>query len=293
VVRRTRVGCGECRGHPESTWISRRSGSRGRTGGSRVGTEPLAAGLRQIADEGEPSSKWTAGRILERIGEKADVKRLRSLSRELRGHIDRRPWAASWLGVRRIVSGWRIRVGLSCALGRERFRDQRSAGDLWRCSATCSPSQECRRPRSSPRRPVAGFGSGSGGQLPHQTVYFLRRVIEPSYSDDLSPGYVNQDTELVWLDPELITSRSVRCRTMLRGLGTDPPSHAVLSMAIEYRGRFALDFSYEDWAASYRESLHAQYLEVMERADRVCVGRRKVRGRDGDIARDPRHGPIA
>ncbi len=100
----------------------------------------------------------------------------------------------------------------------------------------------------------------------HQTVYFLRRVIEPAYSDDLSPGYLNQDAELVWLDSGLIASRSVRCRAQMRSLGVDPPFAAVLAVAAEYHGRFALDFSYEDWASMHRESLHAQYLELMERA---------------------------
>jgi LuxR family maltose regulon positive regulatory protein len=112
----------------------------------------------------------------------------------------------------------------------------------------------------------------------HQTVYFLRRIIEPAYADDLSPGYVNQDTELVWLDAELIASRSVRCREQIRAIGSDPPLPAVMELAAEYRGRFALDFSYDDWASSHRDSLHAQYLEVMERAIASCTSA----GRFGD-----------
>jgi len=52
----------------------------------------------------------------------------------------------------------------------------------------------------------------------------------------------------------------------MRALGSDPPFPAVMAFAAEYRGRFALDFSYDDWASMHRESLHAQYLEVMERA---------------------------
>ena len=35
-----------------------------------------------------------------------------------------------------------------------------------------------------------------------------------------------------------------------------------------YRGRFALDFEYEEWAAAYRDTLHAAYLEVVERSVR-------------------------
>jgi two-component SAPR family response regulator len=33
-----------------------------------------------------------------------------------------------------------------------------------------------------------------------------------------------------------------------------------------YRGRFALDFEYEEWAAAYRDHLHATYLEIVERS---------------------------
>ena len=37
-------------------------------------------------------------------------------------------------------------------------------------------------------------------------------------------------------------------------------------MVEAYRGRFALDFEYEEWAAPYRDWLHASYLEIVERA---------------------------
>ncbi len=33
-----------------------------------------------------------------------------------------------------------------------------------------------------------------------------------------------------------------------------------------YQGRFALDFMYEDWAAPVRETLHARYRAIVERA---------------------------
>ena len=47
----------------------------------------------------------------------------------------------------------------------------------------------------------------------NQTVYFLRRVFEEDYIEDESPGYVHHDSEVVWLDPELISSQSADCRT--------------------------------------------------------------------------------
>jgi DNA-binding SARP family transcriptional activator len=224
-------------------------------------------GLRRVIESGTARAKWAAGRILEVVGEQADVARLRALSRELKGQY-RSPTLGRALARRtadrvwvedlgrivlrigsRVVPGTAIRrrpLALLCLLlsrpGLSATRDQ-VLDALW--------------PETDPEQAVNSL---------HQTVYFLRRVIEPAYSDDLSPGYVHQDGELVWLDEELITSRSVRCRELLKGLGPDPAAGDVLAMAAEYRGRFALDFSYDDWAAAYRDSLHARYLEVMERA---------------------------
>ncbi len=39
------------------------------------------------------------------------------------------------------------------------------------------------------------------GNSLNQTVYFLRRVFEPSFTDDLTPGYVHHNSEVLWLDP--------------------------------------------------------------------------------------------
>jgi DNA-binding SARP family transcriptional activator len=103
----------------------------------------------------------------------------------------------------------------------------------------------------------------------NQTVYFLRRVFEPEYLEDTSPGYVGQDGETIWLDPELIDGRSRRCLEIIRASLGPPTPEAALTLAQEYRGRFALDFAYEDWSAPYRDSLHAGYLRVMEHAIRI------------------------
>ncbi len=31
----------------------------------------------------------------------------------------------------------------------------------------------------------------------NQTIYFLRRVFEPSFSEDVTPGYVHHDSDVV------------------------------------------------------------------------------------------------
>ena len=100
----------------------------------------------------------------------------------------------------------------------------------------------------------------------NQTLYFLRRVFEEQYSEDLSPGYVHHDSDVLWLDPELVTARSVECRRLVRNLPSRPSPDDIERLTLLYRGRFALDFEYEEWASAYRDSLHATYLEVIERS---------------------------
>jgi DNA-binding SARP family transcriptional activator len=100
----------------------------------------------------------------------------------------------------------------------------------------------------------------------NQTVYFLRRVLEEDYVDDLSPGYLNHDADMIWLDKELVASRSNQCRGALKDLPPNPTPDQVLGLADRYVGRFALDFEYEEWAAPFRDWLHASFLEVVERA---------------------------
>lgn len=100
----------------------------------------------------------------------------------------------------------------------------------------------------------------------NQTVYFLRRVFEPDYVEDLSPGYVHHDSDVIWLDSELVTSRSSKCRDLLRAMPATPEPDDVERLVRMYRGRFALDFDYEEWASNHRDTLHASYLEIVERA---------------------------
>jgi DNA-binding SARP family transcriptional activator len=100
----------------------------------------------------------------------------------------------------------------------------------------------------------------------NQTVYFLRRVFEPSYREDTSPGYVRHESDVVWLDRQLVTSRSQVSSDFVRSLGPRPTPDEVDRLTTIYRGRFALDFTYEEWAVAYRDTLHAAYLQTVENA---------------------------
>jgi DNA-binding SARP family transcriptional activator len=107
---------------------------------------------------------------------------------------------------------------------------------------------------------------GQAANSLHQTVYFLRRVFEPEYVEDLSPGYVHHDPDLLWLDPDLVSSRSHEYRAITASIGTLATPAQAERVSEVYSGRFALDFAYEEWATPVRDSMHARYLEIVERA---------------------------
>lgn len=103
----------------------------------------------------------------------------------------------------------------------------------------------------------------------NQTVYFLRRVFEPAFREDESAEYVRHDGEVVRLDAELVSCESSRCRALADQARPTLDRELVERLAQSYRGRFAIDFEYEDWASPYRETLHAAYLDVIEQAVRA------------------------
>jgi DNA-binding SARP family transcriptional activator len=114
------------------------------------------------------------------------------------------------------------------------------------------------------------LGPDTAANSLHQTIYFLRRVFEPDYKEGLSAGYVLFDGEVVSLDPDLVDSASRgswRLISQLRA-GDHEEAWRLLRM---YRGKYALDFSYEDWAASYREHLHAAVLGIVEAEMLLCA----------------------
>ncbi|MFM2105406.1 MAG: hypothetical protein RL338_438 [Chloroflexota bacterium] len=110
----------------------------------------------------------------------------------------------------------------------------------------------------------------------NQTVYFLRRTLEDPYADDRSPDYVHHDSDVVWLDPALVTSRSRTCVGLVRRARHGRDERLVDELSETYSGRFALDFAYEPWAEHHRESLHAGYLATIEGAIATATERGEI-----------------
>ncbi len=223
--------------------------------------------LREVVDTSGADSGVVAARILESIGERADIGRLRSFARRHR------------------------RTAMADALGRalaRRLADRVFVEDQNRVVIHIGPRQVT---GSAIRRKVLALLcflltkpelAATRDQVLdalwpdldpldavnslNQTVYFLRRVLEEEYVDDLSPGYLHHDSDLIWLDRDLVCSRSNECRQILKGLPAAPSPDQVFELTERYHGRFALDFEYEEWAVPFRDWLHASFLEVVERA---------------------------
>ncbi|HJQ88318.1 MAG TPA: BTAD domain-containing putative transcriptional regulator, partial [Propionibacteriaceae bacterium] len=223
--------------------------------------------LRDALVVGRGPTNLTAARLLEEIGDESDIPRLRQVAKS-----GRRTREAANLGrliARRLAHPVRIedqgRVSISVG-GRElpgtAIRRKVLAllcflitrGEM---SATRDQVLDALWPELDPEIAINSL---------NQTLYFLRRVFEENYSEDLSPGYVHHDSDVIWLDNDLVTSRSVECRHLIRQLPARPSPDEVERLTLMYRGRFALDFEYEEWAAAHRDSLHAAYLEIVERS---------------------------
>jgi LuxR family transcriptional regulator, maltose regulon positive regulatory protein len=223
--------------------------------------------LRQLLGGPRMDSAINAARLLESIGERSDIKMLRSFSRRHR----RLPGASALgrglarqladrvfvedlnrvsihIGARQ-VAGSTIRrkvLALMCFL--------LTRPDL---SSTRDQVLDALWPDLDPLDAVNSL---------NQTVYFLRRILEEEYVDDLSPGYLHHDSDLIWFDRDLVTSRSNECRRLIKVLPSTPSPDQVFGLAEQYAGKFALDFDYEEWATPYRDWLHASFLDIVERA---------------------------
>jgi DNA-binding SARP family transcriptional activator len=109
----------------------------------------------------------------------------------------------------------------------------------------------------------------------NQTIYFLRRVFEPEYDEDTSPGYLRQESDLVFLDADLVQSSSSKCTALIARIQKDPSPDLIESLSLIYEGRFAIDFAYEEWASDFRDWLHVAYLQLLEKAitDDIAAGK--------------------
>jgi DNA-binding SARP family transcriptional activator len=105
---------------------------------------------------------------------------------------------------------------------------------------------------------------GAAANSLNQSLYFLRREIDPWYEDDLSIEYVPYEGDLVWLDPDLVRVASSAFLAAIRTAPSSPDAETALSILASYGGRFAPEFEYEEWAIAWRTRVEVSFLEFSQ-----------------------------
>jgi DNA-binding SARP family transcriptional activator len=205
---------------------------------AEIGTSDDAAYLR-LAARGKRSLRPAALRITRRLAPKVLVADLGVVDVTVGGHVLPR-------GIRRKV------LALLC------FVSSRPAMAVTRDEAV-----EAIWPGLGPETAVNSL---------HQTIYFLRRVFETDYREGLSAGYVDFEGEVLRLNPELVDATSRLCWRLVADWKAGRAT-AIDELLAHYTNTYALDFTYEEWAAGYRDNLHAAVLDAMDREIGAALNR--------------------
>ena len=102
----------------------------------------------------------------------------------------------------------------------------------------------------------------------NQSVYQLRRVIDPTYRDGESPTYLLSTADTVALDPVMVTTDLQEFRKLARVFeagGTSDVRTLGNQLVDLIEGEFLAELVYEDWANSFRMAVHAEVRQVLMR----------------------------
>jgi DNA-binding SARP family transcriptional activator len=100
----------------------------------------------------------------------------------------------------------------------------------------------------------------------NQTVFQLRRFIDPDYRGGDSAEYVTSTSERIGLNPDLVQTDLTEIRRLPRGWGggaggrRHPPPRRTISLI---RGEFLADLIYEEWSSTHQIRVHAEVRDLL------------------------------
>lgn len=220
--------------------------------------------LRRQLDKGNEPAARTAALLLDEEGHLEDIPRLRAYAKT----YGKRGRVSNQLGV---ALAKRVGPKLEVAdLGRVRLRVGARSIDLsgMRRKPASLLLYLVTRPNFTATREQVldelwpDNDPTSASNSLNQSLYFLRRDIDPWYEDELSIEYVPFQGDIVWLDPDLVRVDSARFLAATR----TERAHAgdadrALSVLDQYGGQFAPEFEYEQWADPWRSRIHVAFLD--------------------------------
>lgn len=101
----------------------------------------------------------------------------------------------------------------------------------------------------------------------NQSVFQLRRVLNPNHRDGESPQYLISTPDALQLDPELVLTDLDDFRMLAARLHSTPSprerrkvAHTMVDLI---RGEFLADLKYEEWMPRVETSIHAEVRDVL------------------------------
>ena len=220
--------------------------------------------LRRQLETGRSPNAFAAATLLDEHGELSDVVRLRAFAKTYRRNT-RTSWALGRHLARKLSPVLMIRdLGRSSISVGERVVP---LGEMRRKPASLlmflitRPGFTATREQAIDELWPDSDPSGAANNL-NQSLYFLRRDIDPWYEDDVSVDYVGFQADVVWLDPDLVRVASAQfVGDVRRVMGTSIAPREILDLMDQYAGQFSPEFEYDEWAMSWRSRVHAIYLQ--------------------------------
>jgi len=244
--------------------------------------------LRRMLDEGGTANAAVASALLDDYGELSDVSRLRAFAKTYRRQL--RGSAAVGRSLARRVSPPLdiLDLGRSHLVVGER---RVSVGRMRRKSAALlmflvtRPGHTATREQALEELWPDSDPEAASNNL-NQSLYFLRREIDPWYEDDVSVEYICFQGDIVWLDPTLTRVASSNFVADVRSvMAGSESSLAAAELLSRYEGQFSPEFEYEEWAIAWRARVHALYLQfATETLDRLIESQRLPAARDAALS---------
>jgi DNA-binding SARP family transcriptional activator len=100
----------------------------------------------------------------------------------------------------------------------------------------------------------------------NQTVFQLRRIIDPDYRGGDSPEYVTSTAEQVSLNSELIHTDLAELRRLplkMNGADWNQRQKAARQAVSLVRGEFLADLIYEDWSSTQQVRIHSEVRDLL------------------------------
>ena len=102
----------------------------------------------------------------------------------------------------------------------------------------------------------------------NQTVFQLRRLIDPGYREGDSPQYVISTVDIIQLNTDLVTTDLIELRRIASSLqsggnNVEPRRELLTAMLDLVRGEYLADMRYEDWVDRTQLLVHSEIREML------------------------------